>query len=669
MLHTKIKPLAIACAAALFTLGTAHAETQIKVGTTTYSDFSSGVAAGGSALTSGTAVWLNADNLASNTDLRATQRSLGFREVDYKAAFSAALNFTQVAATTVGANTVYDYSAQSNKATDLVGFWQSKDLPIIIGPDGKAYITDGHHTTAGYLAAVTPLTREMVAGQGHVVLGHVVANYYNPAAPAAPTDAWWAARQSENNALLYVPGGNQLTKPTDPGYAGLQPVMPSVLPMPTVPGKTSMTNDDMRSVTWGMADGITAGNKGYSKTNSLSPLAVQPDVNFVEFYWADFLRNRVTFDNSKSGSALGSGKADANLISAPTSFFAAVANGTALAKSEVYKDQYGRSLNDYANAADLTNSANTLTWAGASIKNGLAKSTGQYNMYLLDDSTVQGDITPSAKSTNKLHIDTTTGQIIGGKIQNFSSVDINKGSSIAVTWKDAALQSQNSTVSVAAGTGKVVFANANNYTGTTNIGAGTLEVSNTGSIDNSSQVTVDAGATLINNGTIGGGGVTVSGAVRGNGVFNTLTAIENSGTLALTDPSMLTFTQGLTFKDGSLLDIVLGTQSSLIRVSGGFLTGSAAHGIGLHLNLGSGFQVGTSYMLIDGTGASLSSFDATDFFLTNTPIGETAMFSVANNQLLMTLAPVPEPETYAMLLAGLGLLGLAAKRRQRKLNA
>ncbi len=34
-----------------------------------------------------------------------------------------------------------------------------------------------------------------------------------------------------------------------------------------------------------------------------------------------------------------------------------------------------------------------------------------------------------------------------------------------------------------------------------------------------------------------------------------------------------------------------------------------------------------------------------------------------------SLAPVPEPETYAMMLAGLGLLGVMARRRKLKLNA
>jgi len=35
----------------------------------------------------------------------------------------------------------------------------------------------------------------------------------------------------------------------------------------------------------------------------------------------------------------------------------------------------------------------------------------------------------------------------------------------------------------------------------------------------------------------------------------------------------------------------------------------------------------------------------------------------------MTVTAIPEPETYAMLLAGLGLLGFAARRRKRKLAA
>jgi hypothetical protein len=33
------------------------------------------------------------------------------------------------------------------------------------------------------------------------------------------------------------------------------------------------------------------------------------------------------------------------------------------------------------------------------------------------------------------------------------------------------------------------------------------------------------------------------------------------------------------------------------------------------------------------------------------------------------VAPVPEPETYAMLLAGIGLLGLAQRRRKQKVVA
>lgn len=45
------------------------------------------------------------------------------------------------------------------------------------------------------------------------------------------------------------------------------------------------------------------------------------------------------------------------------------------------------------------------------------------------------------------------------------------------------------------------------------------------------------------------------------------------------------------------------------------------------------------------------------------PHGEDPPFSVTLAGSLVPAAPVPEPETYALMLAGLGLLGLAARRR------
>jgi len=39
-----------------------------------------------------------------------------------------------------------------------------------------------------------------------------------------------------------------------------------------------------------------------------------------------------------------------------------------------------------------------------------------------------------------------------------------------------------------------------------------------------------------------------------------------------------------------------------------------------------------------------------------------------SNSMLFVLSPIPEPETYAMLLAGLGLMGFIARRRKTRLK-
>jgi hypothetical protein len=78
-------------------------------------------------------------------------------------------------------------------------------------------------------------------------------------------------------------------------------------------------------------------------------------------------------------------------------------------------------------------------------------------------------------------------------------------------------------------------------------------------------------------------------------------------------------------------------------------------------NVGAGY----SFMFLSSSQAVLGGFSFSTLGLAD---GLMASISenVAQNGLSVTLAlaPVPEPETYAMLLAGLGLLGFMARRRK-----
>jgi hypothetical protein len=114
------------------------------------------------------------------------------------------------------------------------------------------------------------------------------------------------------------------------------------------------------------------------------------------------------------------------------------------------------------------------------------------------------------------------------------------------------------------------------------------------------------------------------------------------------------------------------------------LNGFTAFGIGGFLNFDPSFTFGGGSPLPlyiearDASGAVLDSAElpiftpegvnAGDFygFLFNSP--DIASFYIEGPYAViddLTIAPIPEPSTYAMLLAGLGLLGLWARRAQR----
>lgn len=429
---------------------------------------------------SGAHVWLAGANEPETTSLRATQRCLGYREVAYKAALFSALAATPAKVTTEQDVSVHDFGKLSRK-TGILGYWADKNVPIVVGPDGKAYITDGHHTTAGFLETNRNRAMQVLPGVSHPVLGHVVANYYDPAAgPRKTDDAFWLMLVSQNNALLQGPAGNQLALPTDRLAQERSSLLPSTKPMPLIPGKEgphAMEHDPYRSLLWGVADGIVDAAmasdkpiKGISKMKAGPGAEGGGEINFVEFLWGDFMRNRIVWDDALPGEPLGKDPAQylspangrANLIAAPVGFFLAVGNAIALARSENYRDQFGRSLADY-DAEPF--SANVRAWARSSLAAGGAKPGDHYRIHLTDHSLIRGDILPSGLEgvTNELRIDTQVGLVVEGRLANFHTLRINAGGTVETRWKDASDRLPNSRLTVPAGSGKVRLLGAHDF--------------------------------------------------------------------------------------------------------------------------------------------------------------------------------------------------------------
>ena len=223
------------------------------------------------------------------------------------------------------------------------------------------------------------------------------------------------------------------------------------------------------------------------------------------------------------------------------------------------------------------------------------------------------------------------------------------------------------------GTGTLTLTGASTYSGATNITTGTVKLGATGSIDNTSGVSVGTGGTFDVTDKAGGYTVTNltgSGTVLGSLTVSTQLSIGNSpGTvnfenllLASTATNVHELTGGgtaadlgnvsgtLTLTDGAILDLVqlgtftLGDKFTVFAYNSGALTG-------LFRDTGNAV-VGDGDYLIDAGGIWQIDYDDT-----------TAGLNGGTGDRFITVTAVPEPAIAA--LGGLGLLALLRRRRLR----
>ncbi len=231
---------------------------------------------------------------------------------------------------------------------------------------------------------------------------------------------------------------------------------------------------------------------------------------------------------------------------------------------------------------------------------------------------------------------------------------------------------------------------ANTYTGDTRINGGTLALTGTGAIANSSAIIVGASTTFDVSGVTGGFALGTNQTLSGPGSVNG--AMDVSGTLSPgSSPGTLT-TGSQTWLNGGdynwqILDAsgTAGSHYDTVAITGTLdLTELTAGGFNINLwSLAStgpdvsgnalNFLTTNNYSwTLASAGSGILGFDAANFILNIGSNNGTAgfsnnlgggMFSVSQsgNNLLLNFTAVPEPSS--ALLGGLGLLALLRRRR------
>jgi hypothetical protein len=148
------------------------------------------------------------------------------------------------------------------------------------------------------------------------------------------------------------------------------------------------------------------------------------------------------------------------------------------------------------------------------------------------------------------------------------------------------------------------------------------------------------GDTITSSGyAVNAGSATIGAGVEFIGIHSYLDFDFGANTLTISSNRYLTNWSGFQTNTFSGFDQAI-TSFSLISNNGfsaDFLTGYSFTSNTITLNMNNGFVPGGN--------------------------GSTAVFAINE------VAPIPEPETYAMMLAGLGMVGLAARRRKLRASA
>ena len=342
----------------------------------------------------------------------------------------------------------------------------------------------------------------------------------------------------------------------------------------------------------------------------------------------------------------------------------------------------GRSSNAAANLVFGAPTA-TLRYNGSSnvtTNRGFTLSSGAGGGATIESSgsgtlTIDNTVAMAYGTSNETRLLTLGGTNTGAN--TFSKVIANNGSSATSLTK--------------AGAGRWDISGTNTYTGATNVNAGTLAITGSGSINASSGVTVAAGAnfvynssdTITNSLSLSGAGILSRAILGGSGTIGAALTLNNLGdTLSPgNSPGIQTFTTAQTWSSFSydwevnnFTGTTAGTDFDRLGLNTLDLTGTVGSYILNVLSLTASnvagnvpnfSEVNRSWTILTSSGG-ITGFNAANWTINTTGFTDvtTGNWALAQtgNDLVLSYAAVPEPDV-AALIGGLGMLVLLRRRR------